>query len=192
MTTKSTIEPRYVDSPAALKQWFDRHAASATVLVVGFPKTRTGAPGITWPQAMDEALCVGWIDGVRHRIDDARYKIRCTPRQPGSHWSDVNIRRVPELLAQGRMTPAGLAAFERRSEARSRRAYHDQSASPTLSEAQVAVSQQQQPTAWAFNQAASPTYQLQTTWWVISPQQAATRERRLQKLIDACGEGRRR
>lgn len=185
-----TVEPLYFDSPSALKQWFDQHAASASVLVVGFLKTHTGAPSITWPQAVDEALCVGWIDGVRHRIDDTRYKIRFTPRKPGSHWSDVNIRRVPELIAQGRMTPPGLAAFERRSEARSRRGSYEQPVRPTLSEEQVAVFQQH-PAAWAFYQATSATYRLQTSWWVISAKQAATRERRLQTLIEACGEGRR-
>lgn len=89
---------------------FFENAEKKPELVVGFMKKGTGVPSITWPESVDEALCVGWIDGVRHRIDDERYKIRFTPRRRGSHWSNINIRRVTALKAAGRMKAAGLPA----------------------------------------------------------------------------------
>jgi uncharacterized protein YdeI (YjbR/CyaY-like superfamily) len=110
-------EPTYFRNSEALRRWFAKNVATAHELIVGFYKTHTGKPSITWPESVDEALCVGWIDGVRHRIDAERYKIRFTPRKPGATWSAINIKRVAELKAEGRVKPAGLAVFEQRSEA---------------------------------------------------------------------------
>jgi len=101
------VDPTYFADAAALKYWFGKHAAEATELVIGFLKKNSGLPGITRPEAVDEALCAGWIDGVRHRIDDQRYKIQFVPRKTGSSWSVVNIRRVAVLQAEARMMPAG-------------------------------------------------------------------------------------
>ncbi len=181
--------PHFFDSPEALRDWFTQHAASSTELIVGFVKTATGRAGLTWPQSVDEALCVGWIDGIRHRLDDEHYKIRFTPRKPGSHWSAVNIKRVPELQAEGRMTPAGLAAFEARTEARSRRASYEQET--------VALPPEDLRTfkahraAWRFFSATPPGYQRKVIWRVISAKRADTRARRLAQLIEACGRGER-
>ena len=108
------MTPLFFADPEALRAWFLAHADEGGELVLGYWKTSTGRPSVTWPQSVDEALCVGWIDGVRRRLDDESYVIRFTPRRPGSTWSAVNVARVAELTAQGRMQPAGLAAFEQR------------------------------------------------------------------------------
>jgi uncharacterized protein YdeI (YjbR/CyaY-like superfamily) len=112
--------PTHFTSPKALRDWFRANAHLMAELRVGFHKLGSGRPGITWPQSVDEALCVGWVDGVRHRIDEHRYQIRFTPRKLTSVWSAVNIERVRVLSEEGRMQPAGLAAFARRLEKKSR------------------------------------------------------------------------
>lgn len=112
-------KPAFFETAAAFRRWLVKHAATRGELVVGFHKVGSGAPSMTWPESVDEALCVGWIDGVRKRIDDATYQIRFTPRHPGSIWSAVNIAKAERLIAEGRMTAAGLEAFERRTPERS-------------------------------------------------------------------------
>src|SRR4051812_8125684 len=109
----------FFETPAQLRDWFTAHHEHASELWVAYRRKGTGLPSITWPESVDEALCVGWIDGVRKRIDEHSYKIRFTPRKKSSTWSANNIRRVGELEREGRMKPAGLAAFEARSEKRS-------------------------------------------------------------------------
>jgi len=183
-------EPKYFKNAAALKHWFSKNAATAEELVVGFMKTGTGAASVSWPEAVDEALCVGWIDGVRHRLDDARYKIRFTPRKPGSNWSAVNIRRAAALQAEGRMNPAGLAAFAQRSEARSRTASYEQNAHPEFSAAEQSRFRKT-PGAWAFYEALPASYRKKVTWWVVSAKLPATRNRRLLQLVEACAHGQR-
>src|SRR5215212_5490410 len=106
------MKPTFFPTPAAFREWLERHHAGADALLVGFYKVGSGKPSITWPESVDEALCVGWIDGVRKSLDDSRYTIRFTPRKPGSVWSNVNIRRAQALIDQGRMRPAGLKAYE--------------------------------------------------------------------------------
>ena len=115
----AAADVRFFKTPVELRRWFAKHHASEDVLWVGFYKKDSGEPSVTWPESVDEALSVGWIDGIRKRIDDNRYKIRFTRRRPGSIWSAVNIARAGVLIAEGRMTSAGLAAFEARDEARS-------------------------------------------------------------------------
>jgi uncharacterized protein YdeI (YjbR/CyaY-like superfamily) len=138
---------------------------------------------------VDEALCYGWIDGVRRSVDADRYTIRFTPRQPRSTWSAVNIARVAELTAEGRMAPAGLAAFAARSEARSGIYSYEQRADAALDPAEEATFQAD-AAAWAFFQAQPPGYRRTATWWVISAKQAATRQRRLATLIADSAAGR--
>src|SRR5213592_1992670 len=108
-------EPIFFTTPAEFRAWLEDNHERESELLVGFHKRGSGRPSMTWPESVAEALCFGWIDGVRRRVDDARYTIRFTPRKPRSHWSKVNVRRVEELRRQGRMRPAGLRAFERRS-----------------------------------------------------------------------------
>ncbi len=183
-------EPVYFATPAELKRWFDAHAAQATQLIVGFMKKDSGHASITWPEAVDEALCVGWIDGVRHRIDDERYKIRFTPRKASSHWSAVNIKRMAVLQAEGRMTPAGLAAFERRTEAKSMKAAYEQTEMPELSAEELALFRHD-ALAWAYFETLPPGYLKRVIWWVVSAKQQTTRDKRLAVLIAACRDGKR-
>ncbi len=113
------MSPTFFANPAAFRRWLQKHYATAPELWVGFYKKHTGRPSITWPESVDEALCVGWIDGLRKTIDEESYRIRFTPRRRGSIWSAVNIKRVAVLTNEKRMLPAGLAAFARRTENRS-------------------------------------------------------------------------
>src|SRR6202047_2491880 len=108
------MKPKFFPSPAAWHAWLEQHHEKHDELWVGFHKVGSGKPSITWPEAVDGALCFGWIDGVRKRVDDMSYKIRFTPRKPRSVWSAVNVRRATELSATGLMHPAGLAAFQKR------------------------------------------------------------------------------
>jgi uncharacterized protein YdeI (YjbR/CyaY-like superfamily) len=113
------MKPTCFRTPAAFRAWLRQHHARSGELWVGYYKKDSGTPSLTWPESVDEALCVGWIDGIRKRIDDVRYMIRFTPRRRGSVWSSVNIARVHALIEQGRMQPAGLEAFDARTENRS-------------------------------------------------------------------------
>src|SRR5436305_5604059 len=113
------MEPTFFRSPLHLRRWFAKHHATARELWVGYYKKGSGKPSITWPESVDEALCVGWIDGIRKNTDESSYKIRFSPRKSRSIWSSVNIKRAQELIEQGRMRPAGLKAFEARKENRS-------------------------------------------------------------------------
>lgn len=184
-----SVEPTFFADADALRRWFARHAATATELHVGFVKRHTGRAGLSWPQSVDEALCFGWIDGVRHRIDDEHYRIRFTPRKRGSHWSAVNIRRVAELQAAGRMQPAGLEAFGARTEARSRRAAYEQDHDVAFGAAELKAMKSNKA-AWRYFEASPPWYRRKATWIVISAKRPETRVRRLEKLIAACAEGR--
>ena len=182
--------PIFFKDASALQAWFAEHSAHASELMVGFVKTHTGRATLTWPQAVDEALCHGWIDGVRTSIDVDHYKIRFTPRKPGSKWSAVNIKRVPELEAEGRMTKAGLAVFALRTEANSRTGSYEQQEFPELSAAEV-LEFRKNPLAWAFYEKLPPSYRRKVNWLIISAKQQATRTKRFTALVAACAEGRR-
>lgn len=190
MPAARSTEPKFFKTAEAFRRWLARYAAERDELIVGFMKRATGQPSMTWPQSVDEALCVGWIDGIRKRIDDERYLIRFTPRRKGSHWSAINIRRVGELQAAGRMLPAGLAAFAQRTEAKSAKASYEQPVMPELEPAQLKTFKRDKA-AWKFYEAQPPGYRRMVNWWVISARQEATRTKRLSTLIAACAEGRR-
>ena len=117
--TSAPLNPVFFAAPAEFEAWLSEHHETESELVVGYYKVATGRPTMTWPESVDEALCFGWIDGIRRRIDDEAYSIRFTPRRPNSIWSAVNLGRVAVLKKEGRMRPTGLAAYERRTEARS-------------------------------------------------------------------------
>lgn len=103
--------PTFFKTPAEFRRWLKQNHAAKTELLVGYHKKDSGKPSMTWPQSVDEALCFGWIDGIRHRIDDVSYRNRLTPRRKGSNWSTINIGRVAELEAAGRMAEAGRQVF---------------------------------------------------------------------------------
>jgi uncharacterized protein YdeI (YjbR/CyaY-like superfamily) len=182
-------EPIYFADGEAFRRWLEANASTAVELAVGFVKRGTKTAGLTWPQAVDEALCFGWIDGVRRRVDAERYQIRFTPRKAGSTWSAVNIDRFTALQAEGRVTPAGVAAFEQRTERKSRTYSYEQAESPEFSPSETKAFKQNKA-AWAFFESLSPSYRRKVTWWVISPKLAATRKKRFATFLKACSEGR--
>ena len=183
-------KPTFFADPRAFRAWLQKHHRKATELLVGFHKRGTGLPSITWPESVDQALCFGWIDGVRRRIDDERYSIRFTPRRPSSIWSTVNIKRVAALQAEGLMQPAGLEAFERRSEERSRVYSYEQRHSAALDDGELKTLQANKE-AWAFFETQPPGYRRLVTYWIVSAKTRETRQKRLEQLIQASANGRR-
>ncbi|WP_426450212.1 YdeI/OmpD-associated family protein [Paenibacillus sp. S-38] len=184
------MHPLFFASPAGFHSWLELHHEEADELWVGYYKKGTGRPSMTWPESVDEALSFGWIDSIRKRIDEQSYAIRFTPRRPGSIWSSVNIARVAELTAQGRMRPAGLKAFEARSQARSSVYAYEQKETAELTAEYVAIFRSR-PDAWAFFQAQPPGYRKSAVWWVLSAKKEETQQRRLAQLIEDSAAGRR-
>jgi uncharacterized protein YdeI (YjbR/CyaY-like superfamily) len=182
--------PVFFGSAAALRAWFALNAATETVLVVGYRKKATGAAGITWPESVDEALCVGWIDGLRKRIDGERYQIRFSPRKPRSHWSHVNIRRVRALKSDGRMKPAGLAAFAARDKARTGRGSYEQKKPIRLTPRDLRAIRAN-AAAWRYYRTLPPGYLKMVSWWIVCAKKSETRARRLKRFISRCAAGRR-
>ena len=180
--------PTFFETPAAFAAWLSTHAATHTELIVGFYKRDSGLPSITWQQSVDEALCVGWIDGVRTGLDHQSYKIRFTPRKATSIWSKINIERVRVLTLEGRMQEAGLKAFALRREAKSVIYSYEQAEQATLSPAQQAQFRKNKK-AWTFFEAQPPGYRHQMVWRVISAKRPETQAARLTKLIEASGAG---
>jgi uncharacterized protein YdeI (YjbR/CyaY-like superfamily) len=176
-------------TPAEWRGWLEVNAAAEAGLWVGFFKRGSGESGITWPEAVDEALCVGWIDGRRQSLDAGRYRIRFTPRTATSIWSTVNVARVAELEAEGRMRAAGHEAFARRRESRSGIYSHEQAGEPDL-DAQQRARIEQQAGAWEFLQAQAASYRKAALWWVVNAKRPETRARRLETLIADCAAGR--
>ncbi len=176
-------------TPAEFRAWLERRHADERELLVGFHKRGTGRPSITWQESVDEALCFGWIDGVRRSLDGESYSIRFTPRQKRSIWSAVNIRRAGELIAEGRMTAAGQAAFEARTDDRSAVYSHERRSAPTLDPEQQARFEAN-AAAWAWFQSRPPSYRRQALHWVTSAKRPETRERRLEALIADSAAGR--
>ena len=175
------VEPRFFATPAAFRRWLQGHHATDRELLVGFWKVGSGLPSMTWAQSVDEALCFGWIDGVRRGRDEDSYTIRFTPRRKRSTWSVVNTKRAKGLLAAGRMAPAGRRAFEERDAAKTKRyAYERERAAFTPAQERAFRAH---PQAWAWFSAQAPSYRHLTAHWVTSAKQPATRERRLAKLI---------
>lgn len=170
-----------------LRDWFDANHMTAGELWLGYHKKRTGRPTISWSDAVDEALCVGWIDSVRYSLDDDRSAQRFTPRRPGSIWSAINVRKVGELTAQGRMRSAGLAAFEARDPVKTAIYSHEQ-ADVSLAEDETALIRANEA-AWANWERRPPSYRRTVTHWVVSAKKPETRARRLDALIEASAAG---
>ena len=184
------MEPVYFASPEEFRAWLEAHHETEKELLIGYHKKGTGKPSMTWPESVDEALCFGWIDGVRRSVDDERYCIRFTPRKARSTWSAVNIKRMGELTELGRVRPAGLRAFEARAAVKSGiYAYENRDAAQLDSAAEAQF--RANAAAWGFFQAQPPGYRRTAIWWVISAKQDATRQKRLATLIDDSANGRR-
>ncbi len=184
------MEPIYFPNAAAFRDWLTLHGTTEKELSVGFHKRDTGVPSMTWPESVDEALCFGWIDGVRHKVDQERYKIRFTPRRPTSNWSAVNIERMRVLTEEGRMTEAGLRAFGHRKEHRSRIYTYEQAERPAYTEAEMSRFRSNSA-AYAFFEKQPKSYRTNGAKWLAGAKLPATREKRLLKLIEACAAGKR-
>lgn len=167
------MEPVFFATPQELRAWLAEYHESAGELWVGFHKKGTGRPSVTWPQAVDQALCFGWIDGVRKGVDEASYRIRFTPRRARSNWSAVNVARVAELTEQGLMRPAGLCAFERRSEDRTGIYSHERRHAARLDPEQERRLRAD-TAAWEFFQAQPPSYRRTAIHWVINAKREET------------------
>lgn len=173
----------FFETPRHWRAWLKANHREATEIHVGFHKKHTATPSITWPDSVAEALCFGWIDGVRRRIDDDRYVIRFTPRKRGSIWSAVNMRLMEQLEAAGKMTAAGRAAFDARTEAKSR-VYSYERTNAALDPARLRTFKKNKP-AWTFFDAQPAGYRKKLTWWVMSAKTDETRDRRLAKLVSS-------
>lgn len=183
------MKTRFFPTPSAFHKWLAANHDKSKELWVGFYKKSSGKPSIDWPQSVDEALCFGWIDGIRKSIDEESFKIRFTPRRPGSIWSAVNIRNLERLIKENRMQPAGLKAYELRKEYRSG-IYAYEQRSPELVEP-YAKEFKRHKAAWKFFEAQPPGYRKIMNWYVVSAKQEETRLKRLKILIEASAQGRR-
>lgn len=185
---KSGGKVRFFPKPADWRKWLERNHDKERELWVGFYKKGTGKPSITWPESVDQALCFGWIDGLRKGIDDESYRIRFTPRKPRSIWSRINIGRVAELTKLGLMRESGLKAFQLRDEKRSA-IYTYERASLKLDEAYEKKFKANKK-AWKYFQSRPPWYQRTTGRWVMSAKKEETRWKRLETLIKDSAENR--
>lgn len=182
--------PTFFSTPQAFRLWLEAHASTAKELLVGFHKVGSGTPCMTWPESVDVALCFGWIDGVRKRVDATAYTIRFTPRKSSSIWSAVNIAKMAQLQAQGQMTPAGAEAFAKRTEARSVVYSHEQADTAELAKEELRAFKAQ-TAAWQFFEATPPSYKKRLLHWICTAKKAETRSTRLAKLVAACAAGQR-
>jgi uncharacterized protein YdeI (YjbR/CyaY-like superfamily) len=181
------VKPAFFATPDEFRAWLVAHHTAATELVVGFHKRESGRASLTWPESVDEALCFGWIDGVRRRIDAVSYSIRFTPRRAGSVWSAVNIAKAEKLERDGRMTDAGRAAFARRRANRSGVYAYEQRPQELPSEYR-ALLDRNPPAARDFD-ARPAGYRKTAIWKIVSARREATRLRRLAQLIDCHARG---
>jgi uncharacterized protein YdeI (YjbR/CyaY-like superfamily) len=184
------MEPIFFETPGDFRAWLEVHHGDADELLVGFFKKGSGRPSMSWAEAVDQALCFGWIDGVRHRVDEHRYTIRFTPRRGRSIWSALNIKRAHELIREELMEPPGLVAFVRRGDDRSAIYSYEQREHATLDGADE-ESFRANGAAWEFFQRQAPSYRRAAIHWVTSAKREETRRRRLRTLIDDSAAGRR-
>lgn len=180
-------KPTFFSSQTKFRRWLKRHHQEKTELWVGYYKKHTGQPSITWPQSVDEALCFGWIDGLRRSIDDESYMIRFTPRKPDSHWSHVNIKRIGELRELGLVEQVGLEAFARRTEQNSGRAPYEQQRVVLAKQYERRIRANSK--AWKYYNDLSPSARKRYDWWIMNAKREETRARRLDKLIDYSARG---
>jgi uncharacterized protein YdeI (YjbR/CyaY-like superfamily) len=183
------LKPTFFAAPERFRAWLEKNHESESELLVGFYKKGSGKPSMSWPESVDQALCFGWIDGIRRTIDAESYTIRFTPRKRSSTWSAVNLKKVKELKRQGMMRPAGLAAFEARKEDKTAIYAYEQRGEAKLPE-DFERRFRDRPEAWEFFESQAPWYRRTAIRWVISAKREETRERRLVTLIEDSANGR--
>jgi uncharacterized protein YdeI (YjbR/CyaY-like superfamily) len=177
------MKPSFFEDQFKFRAWLEEHHQTATELLVGFYKVDSGKPSMSWSESVDQALCFGWIDGVRRSIDQESYSIRFTPRKPGSIWSAINIKKVEMLTAAGQMQPAGLQAFALRKEEKSRIYSHENEVAELTAELLHLFKLNH--VAWEFFTCQAPSYRKVITHWIMSAKQEKTKQSRLEKVIDA-------
>ena len=182
--------PKFFEDSNAFRKWLLKHARTESELLVGFYKVGSDLPSMTWPESVDEALCFGWIDGVRKRIDQHAYQIRFTPRKPTSIWSAVNIKKMEALRQAGRLMPAGEEAFRKRTERRSIVYAYEQRAVAELSDQQIREFKKR-TAAWQYFESCPPSYRNVLLHWVSSAKRSETRDSRFRTLVVACAERKR-
>lgn len=180
----------FFDSPGDFRKWLQSHHGTSREQWIGFYKKGSGRPSITWPESVDEALCFGWIDGLRKTIDADSYQIRFTPRRTASNWSAINIERVKELTRLGRMRPTGLKAFGLRKEKKSGIYSYENRHAAVMTEAAEKQFRARKK-AWEFFQSQAESYRKTAIWWVVGARKDTTRGKRLQKLMAESNAGRR-
>jgi uncharacterized protein YdeI (YjbR/CyaY-like superfamily) len=181
------MTPVFFAKQSDLRKWFEKNHDKKEELWIGYYKTKSGKQSISWPQSVDEALSFGWIDGIRKSIDESSYVIRFTRRKPDSIWSAINIKKVEELTRLGLMHPAGIEAFDKRDEKKSRVYSFEQK---TIELEDIYEKQfKRNKKAWKFFQSQPPSYQKPAMWWVMSAKQESTKQKRLGILIKDSQEG---
>jgi uncharacterized protein YdeI (YjbR/CyaY-like superfamily) len=183
------LKPTFFATPEEFRAWLEDNHESHSELLVGFYKKGSGKPSMSWPESVDQALCFGWIDGIRRTIDDESYTIRFTPRKPSSTWSAVNVNKVSELKRQDLMRPAGLAAYEARREDKTAIYAYEQGGEAKLPR-QFERRFRDHTAAWEFFQSQAPWYRRTAIRWVAGAKKEETRERRLATLIEDSANGR--
>lgn len=171
----------FFENQEQFRKWLEENHETATEIIVGYYNKKSGKGGMTWGESVDQALCFGWIDGIRRKIDEESYCNRFTPRKANSNWSAVNIKKVEELTEKGLMKPAGITAFEKRKEDKSR--IYSYENKPTHFPPEFEKIFRQNQIAWEFFNKQSKSYQRTLMYWVLSAKQETTRQKRLEKLI---------
>lgn len=179
------MEPTFFESPDEFREWLSRNHDQVDELWVGYYKKATRRPSITWPESVDEALCFGWIDGIRKSRDEHSYVIRFTPRRAGSIWSNRNVERLEAMIEDGRMTEAGLAAWRARKEEKTGVYSFERDAAELGEDRERRFMKNRK--AWAFYANQPPGYRKQCAWWIVSAKKEETRERRFATLVE-CSE----
>lgn len=182
------MEPLFFPNTEALRKWYEENHARASELIVGYYRTAAKKETVTWSESVDVALCFGWIDGIRRSIDSERYCNRFTPRRPGSNWSAINIEKVENLIRSGKMTEAGLEAYARRKESKSRVYSYETKKEFHLTK-EMADEFMKNNSAWQYFQSQAPSYKKITIRWILSAKEEATRQKRLEELIASSGAG---
>ena len=176
-------KPKFFKTPAAFRKWLANNHDRVDAQWVGYYKVASDRTSITWPESVEEALCFGWIDGLRKKVDDEAYKVRFTPRREGSVWSAKNIGTGRELIDAGRMQPPGMRAYDKRTENKSSGYSYAQATTMPLSK-DYEQRFRNNGAAWAYYEAQAPWYRRTSAFWVMSAKKAETRERRLAQLIE--------
>jgi len=183
------MTPTFFPTQEKFRAWLEKHHQKETELLVGFYKVNSKKPSMSWSESVDQALCFGWIDGVRRSIDEESYSIRFTPRKKSSIWSSINIKKIEELTKAGLMKEAGIKAFELRSEEKSRIYSHEKE--PSVFDPEFEKKFKANKPAWKFFNKQAPSYKKVMTHWIMTAKQEKTRLSRLEKTINISAEQKR-